>query len=342
MRFGSFAFPCSLDAANDSAVIDNTLREVELVEEMGFDAVWLNEHHFDGASAFADPLVFGAAVAARTSRVKIGFAVLEMALHHPVRLAAQTALLDNLSQGRLIVGIGRGSAFNHYEYRGFGTTMKRGNDSLQEAEELLVKAWTGTDVKHRGDYWDVAFPMLRPRPFQKPHPPMVRACISDESVSAMAAIGRPILTSAHTPAQIRDRLNLYRRKMLESGFDEEAAEEAIDRTWATKDMVMSESDSQAEELALSAMQREHGFFRDFRLRHNPPGTAAPEVPAPHKLHEYTMYGSPESVAEQVAALRDAGVRNLMFKFNPGQMERDDVERSIRLFGQKVAPRFRSG
>ncbi|MCH8350339.1 MAG: LLM class flavin-dependent oxidoreductase, partial [Chloroflexi bacterium] len=88
MRFGTFVFSISGDPQEDGRVIDNTLREAELAEEIGMDAVWLTEHHFDGAVAYADPVVFGAAVAARTKRVKIGFAVVEMALHHPVRLAA--------------------------------------------------------------------------------------------------------------------------------------------------------------------------------------------------------------------------------------------------------------
>ena len=157
MRFGSFVFSISGDPRTDSQAIDDTLREVELAEEIGMDAVWLTEHHFDGAVAYADPVVFGAAVAARTKRVKIGFAVVEMALHHPVRLAAQTALLDNLSHGRLIVGTGRGSAYNDYEYIGFGMTLEQGREMLPEAEELLVKAWTGEDVAHKGRFWESSF-----------------------------------------------------------------------------------------------------------------------------------------------------------------------------------------
>ena len=149
MRFGSFVFSISGEPDGDHLAIDNTLREVELAEEVGMDAVWLTEHHFDGAVAYADPVVFGAAVAMRTKRVKIGFAVVEMALHHPVRLAAQTALLDNLSHGRLIMGTGRGSAYNEYEYFGFGLTLEEGREMLPEAEELLVKAWTGEDVDHQ-------------------------------------------------------------------------------------------------------------------------------------------------------------------------------------------------
>ena len=139
MRFGSFVFSISADEKGDHDMIGQTLREIELAEEVGFDAVWLTEHHFDGAVAYADPVVFGAAVAARTKRVLIGFAVVEMALHHPVRLAVQTSLLDNISNGRLIMGIGRGSAYNEYEYIGFGTTLERGKEMLDEAEELLIR-----------------------------------------------------------------------------------------------------------------------------------------------------------------------------------------------------------
>ena len=89
--FGTFVFSISHDPSEDHQVIENTLREVELAEAIGLDAVWLTEHHFDGAVAYADPLVFGAAVAMRTRRVRIGFAVVEMALHHPIRLAVQTS-----------------------------------------------------------------------------------------------------------------------------------------------------------------------------------------------------------------------------------------------------------
>ena len=142
MNFGSFVFSISTDPEKDNQIIDRTLHEVELAEQAGFDAVWLTEHHFDGAVAYADPVVFGTAVAMRTQRMRIGFAVLEMALYHPVRLAVQTALLDHLSKGRLIVGTGRGSAYNEYEYIGFGITLDQGRDMLAEAEELLIKAWT--------------------------------------------------------------------------------------------------------------------------------------------------------------------------------------------------------
>ena len=132
--------------------------------------------------------MFATAVAMRTERVKLGFAVLEMALYHPVRVAEQLALLDNLSRGRVIVGIARGSAFNAYEYRGFGTSVQFGRECLDEAEELLIKCWTARDgLEFHGKYWDVALPEVRPHPVQQPHPPVLRAAVGPPAVRQMAA-----------------------------------------------------------------------------------------------------------------------------------------------------------
>ena len=346
MRFGSFVFSVSATQENDHEVIDNTLREVELAEEIGLDAVWLTEHHFDGAVAYADPLVFGAAVAMRTNRVRIGFAVVELALHHPVRLAVQTALLDHLSQGRLIVGLGRGSAFNEYEYIGFGITMEDGREMLHEAEELLVKAWTGENVDHDGRYWNSVFPTLRPQPYQKPHPPLVRACISEESVVEMAKIGRPILIGIQTADTLRHLLQLYHDTMLEAGFAEEAVEDALDQTWAQRALYIGESDQEALEIASDALGRFREHLLQARIKYNPGGVPprppGQAPPAGEVVETAFLAGTPQRVIEQIAELKEAGVRNLLLNMNVGQMPREQVERSMRAFGEKVLPAFQAG
>ena len=81
---------------------------------------------------------------------------MQLALHHPVRLAVQTSVLDNLRKGRLLVGTGRGSLYSHYEYMGFGVTLEHGREMMDEAEELLVKAWSGGPVDHEGKFWQVS------------------------------------------------------------------------------------------------------------------------------------------------------------------------------------------
>jgi alkanesulfonate monooxygenase SsuD/methylene tetrahydromethanopterin reductase-like flavin-dependent oxidoreductase (luciferase family) len=191
----------------------------------------------------------------RTHRVRIGFAVVEMALHHPVRLAVQTALVDNLSRGRLIVGTGRGSAYNAYEYFGFGTTLAEGREMLPEAEELLIEAWTMDDVRHDGRYWQAIFPRLRPRPYQKPHPPLVRACLGEDSMMEMAKIGRPVLIGVQTLETLRHRLQRYRETMLGEGFAATAVEQALDETWAQRGLYVADNDDEALETAAMALRR---------------------------------------------------------------------------------------
>ena len=277
--------------------------------------------------------------------MKIGFAVVEMAFHHPVRLAAQTALLDNLSHGRLIVGIGRGSAFNHYEYIGFGRyPWRRGPNRLAEAEDLLVKAWTTKDLRYEGETWNVAFPILRPRPYQKPHPPLVRACISEASTLAMAQIGRPILMGIQAPDVVRSRLDGYREAMLKAGFDEPSTERALDQTWVSKNIMVADSYSEAREIAEAGFRRERKHFRGAREKYNPGGFPAPKpgdsTPPGEDLDLSFIMGTPEQAADQITELRDLGVRNLMLKLNTGEMEPKHVRASMRLFGEEVLPRFR--
>jgi alkanesulfonate monooxygenase SsuD/methylene tetrahydromethanopterin reductase-like flavin-dependent oxidoreductase (luciferase family) len=345
MRFGTFVFSISHDPSADHQVIENTLREVELAEAIGLDAVWLTEHHFDGAVAYADPLVFGAAVAMRTRRVRIGFAVVEMALHHPIRLAVQTSLLDNLSRGRLIVGTGRGSAYNEFEYLGFGTTMDEGRRRMAEAEDLLVKAWTGENVEHKGQYWNLSFPRLRPPPYQKPHPPLVRACIGEASMLEMARIGRPVLIGVQTLETLRQRLRRYEDTMFMAGFEKEAVEHALDHTWAQRALYVADSDEEGLDVAASALKRYRHHLDEARRQYNPGGLPPrnPDAPpSPNEMVEHAfLAGTPRRVAEGVAALREAGVRNLLLNVNVGQMLPEQVERSMKLFGEKVLPWFRA-
>src|SRR5215212_3218851 len=108
MRIGNFLFPDCRDPARDGVVIDETLREARLTDELGYDVIWLAEHHFDGICAYVDPVSFAAALATATTRARIGFAVAQMSLHHPIRFAEQMAVIDHISKGRLIVGLGRG------------------------------------------------------------------------------------------------------------------------------------------------------------------------------------------------------------------------------------------
>ena len=349
MRFGHFFYPMNLDPSRDCEAIEECLAEAELVEQLGFDAIWIAEHHFIGEAVYGDPLVFAAAVAVKTKRVLIGLGIIEMALHNPVQLAIQTALLDNLSHGRLIVGTGRGSNYNAFEYVGFGTTVAEGRKRLLEAEDLLVKAWTTEELDYRGEFWQVSFPSVRPRPFQKPHPPLARACLSDDSIMSMARIARPVLFRGRSVEAVGKAIALYRETMLSSGFDEATAEDRLDNSWFWYESYLAETDDEAFDEFLPAWERAGRYVAEMRERWNPKDQEAATAirplprssygPAPDTTANEILIGSPSRVAEHLRLLSEVGVRNLMLT-NRGLMSKEQTESSLRLLSEKVMPQFR--
>jgi alkanesulfonate monooxygenase SsuD/methylene tetrahydromethanopterin reductase-like flavin-dependent oxidoreductase (luciferase family) len=215
---------------------------------------------------------------------------------------------------------------------------------LEEAEELLVKAWTGTDVVHKGRFWDLSFPGLRPRPFQKPHPPMVRACISEDSMVAMGQAGRPVLIGVQTIDALRHRFGRYRGALEGSGLGDSQIEDVLDQTWAQRALFVCDSDQEGLEVAESGLARYKAHLLDACVRFNPGGAPPPppETPTPaSEIVEHAfLAGTPATVAGKMEELRDIGVRNVLLNPNVGQIPANQVEKSLRLFGEKVLPRFR--
>ena len=153
MKISNFIFPEARDSSRDAEYISDALEEAKLSEELGFDCVWLAEHHFDGNCCYVDPITFAAAVLASTKTINVGLAVAQLSLHHPIALAEQMSLLDNLSKGRFIVGIGKGTNYNVYEYDGYGVDPNEAIERYEEAQDLMIKAWTGEDgFSHDGKY----------------------------------------------------------------------------------------------------------------------------------------------------------------------------------------------
>ena len=194
------------------------MAEAKLCEELGVEVIWLAEHHFNGNCAYVDPTTFAAAILAATQRIKVGFAVAQVSLHHPVRLAEQIALLDNLGEGRLIVGLGRGTAYNIYEYQGYGIDWQEAHDRYAEAEAIMLKAWTSpAGFSHQGRFWDIRAPRLRPACFTRPHPAVLRAASSEAGALQLAERGLPFLMNVQSLEVTRQRLAAYRARLAESG-----------------------------------------------------------------------------------------------------------------------------
>ena len=344
MKFSNFLFPAAMDPAQDGRIIQETLREARLCDELGMEMLWLAEHHFDGICAYVDPVAFAAALAASTERIRIGFAVAQMSLHHPIRMAEQMALIDNISRGRLLVGLGRGTAYNVYDYQGYGIDPAEAHERLLESEEIMLRAWTTENYEHRGKFWSLRLPLLRPRPYTRPHPPIIRACASEEATLEMARAGRPFLMNVQSNAVTRHRMDLYRRTMRESGFDEPTVARNVADTWIWRNIFVAETDAEAERLALPAFQTQAEFRQTMRRRiYEEQGVLLkPEVtPAARSDPRHSLLcGSPGTVADAINEIDRIGVGGLILVFRIGPMPYEIAERSIRLFMQKVAPEFR--
>jgi alkanesulfonate monooxygenase SsuD/methylene tetrahydromethanopterin reductase-like flavin-dependent oxidoreductase (luciferase family) len=347
MQFGNFLFPDCRDPERDGAVIDETLREARLADELGIDAIWLAEHHFDGICAYVDPISFAGALAASIRRAKIGFAVVQTALHHPIRLAEQLAVLDNISKGRLIVGLGRGSSYNIYDYQGFGIDHREAQARLDEAEAIMVRGWTEGQFEHHGRFWDLKVPMLRPRPFTKPHPSIIRAASGEASMLALARQGRPFLLNVQSTAVTRRRFERYRQAMREAGFAAARITANLRQCWVWRNVFVAETDAEAarigvpafEAMAASRAVMRNRIFRDTGLRIEVPASDLPAARA--SVEDGFIHGTPARVADAIAELAALGIGGVIASFRIGPLPHEAAMASLTLFMREVAPAFRT-
>jgi alkanesulfonate monooxygenase SsuD/methylene tetrahydromethanopterin reductase-like flavin-dependent oxidoreductase (luciferase family) len=345
MKFSNFLFPESRDPAQDERVIDETLREARLSDELGFEVIWLAEHHFDGICAYVDPVSFAATLAVATQRAKIGFAVAQMSLHHPIRMAEQLSLIDNISKGRLIVGLGRGTAYNIYDYQGYGLDPDEAQARFEEAEAIMFAAWRGEALEHHGKFWDLRLPMLRPRPYTRPHPYVIRSASSEHGMLSIARDKRPFMMNVQSLETTRQRMELYRRTLHEQGCSEAEVAALVDQCWVWRNVFVAETDAEAERIAVPAFEAMHTFRSAMRERvYREQGVSLVPMPAPgaapaaRMVVEHSLiYGSPATVAEKLAQVKAIGVGGVITQFRLGPMNYDDVARSLTLFMQKVAP-----
>lgn len=335
MRVGVFLFHESRDPSADAQVIDEAVREAQLAEAEGMDAVFLAEHHFDGNCVYVDPPTFAAALAMATSRIRIGFAVLQTSLYHPLRMAEQISLLDNLSKGRLIVGLGRGSMVNLHEYSGYQIDPDSAQERFEEIEKILLQCWTQEQVRHEGKYWNFEIPMLRPRPYTQPHPQILRAVASEASLAGQARQGRPVLMAAATAPGAARSIEVYRKASQEAGISADRIDWAISESWVSRTVILAPTDQEAREVGLPYFRQmqtyraaQSSIFEAMVAKAN----AQPSLPV--------LCGSPDSVMEDFTSLAKTGIGGVSIRFRTGPMPAEFSARALKLFMKDIAPQIR--
>jgi alkanesulfonate monooxygenase SsuD/methylene tetrahydromethanopterin reductase-like flavin-dependent oxidoreductase (luciferase family) len=355
MRFGWLTLSHSPSGAADYAAIHELLTQACFAETAGFDGVWLTEHNFTGESVYCDPIPFASAVAARTSRIRLGFAVIQLALRHPIRLATELALLDNLSGGRIDVGVGHGTNFNEYEFVGYGLRSDDSRERAAETLEVMLRAWTEAPLDHHGKFYRLSLPELRPHPRQRPHPPIWRAVSSAGSVRECGRLGAPILIARVPLARVPERLALYEQGLAESGLDAVASQRLREQAALWRFVHVGESQAQAEDELAAALLQTRRHMIEARATHNPTDfrveaervnpwndpRVSHEDGVRYSLASAALCGTADRVADMVAELRDAGVHHVLCQLSHGYLPHARIMESMQRFGEAVIPRFRA-
>lgn len=347
MKIGNMLFPESPSPQSDAARIHETLAEARLSESLGVDMLWLAEHHFDGNCVYVDPITFASHLLGQTSRIGVGFAVLQTSLYHPVRLAEQLALLDILAQGRLTIGIGRGSNGNIYEYQGYDIPPEEAQARHREILAILEQAWTTEGpLKRDGMFWRINAPALRPRPDSHGTLPFIQPAATEASMTALARRGEPVLLGPQSYEETAHRVACYRSLLAEAGHDEQGIRDRLSRCWVWRNVYVAQSEAEAHRIGGEAMRRmveNRAAMR--RQTHAAQGLQphAKDLPSARAVHDSDrglLCGAVGQIAVEFQKLRDLGLGGVITGFRSGPLPREAAEHNLRLFMQEIAPLLR--
>jgi alkanesulfonate monooxygenase SsuD/methylene tetrahydromethanopterin reductase-like flavin-dependent oxidoreductase (luciferase family) len=226
MKFGlHFLLSCTRDQTPRQLYRD-AIEQCVLGESLGFESAWPVEHHFNQqVSSLSAPSLLLAAIAERTERMRLGTAIVQLPLTHPLRVAEELATLDVLSNGRVEFGVGRGSNPTHFG--GYGIPSADSRERLSEGLELIRAAWTQERFSFEGKFWQAKHLALVPRPIQTPHPRIHVAANSPDTATFAGRAGYSAMFAAHVNPfpKLRELLAIYRNARLDAGHGEATPED---------------------------------------------------------------------------------------------------------------------
>ena len=208
MKF-SLAYEMQRPMLDDHAVIEETIEQCILADEMGFDAVWFVEHHFlTTFSGSPCPEVIFGALSRLTKRIRLGFGVSVLPYHHPVRVAERVAMVDQLSHGRVEFGTGRSAP---YEQIGMGIDPRDTREMWDESLSMIPKIWSSDYFEFEGKFWNVPPRQVLPKPYQKPHPPIWVAALQPATYEIAAQKGIGVMAlGVNAPAVLEPEIKKYK------------------------------------------------------------------------------------------------------------------------------------
>ncbi|MGW0659991.1 LLM class flavin-dependent oxidoreductase [Streptodolium elevatio] len=322
-----------------------TFELARIAEESGFSTVTIGHHHFMPGN-LPDPLTFLATVAARTDTLRVGTGIFQLPVHNPVRVAEQVALIDQISGGRVSLGVGMG--WWPLEYQVQGSEFRQRGARMEEALKILRHVWTTENQGYEGRFWSFPELTVHPRPVQDPHPPLWVAGVADAAVDRAARLGDAWLCGpVQSLAKAQSCLDVYRASCAEHGTRPDwilrrYAWLGTDRKQVARDVLPHYVGGLMEHWRESA---EDDIEKALFARLDAGEDVSPEEIAADRL----LWGAPDDVVAQVQAYADAtGCTHVHAAFGaglPGSVAQaslgtfNEIAAMVRLFGREVIPAF---
>ncbi len=348
MEFGMFhQFP-ALPGRTEREAFEEGFEQIDAAERWGLDTMWLAELHFDPQrSVLSAPLSIASAIAARTERIKIGIAVQVLPLCHPLRLAEEAATVDQISDGRLIFGVGRSGLPRTYE--DYGVSYAESRDRFTEVLDIVELAWSQPNFSYSGKYYSFNNITVAPRPLQTPYPPIRIAAASPDTYPSVGERGLPIFINARygSFSEFVPEIRAYREAYAAAGH------EGRGRVYLRVPAYLAETEegaySEARESLMHFYREQAERLRDSLSR---AGTRAIEGRAERlkrlegltyeeALKGQVLVGTPDMVAQRLRALQDElGIDGILAELNCGGLiPHRRVMTALRLLCEEVMPRF---
>ncbi len=284
-------------------------------EALGYLSTFTTEHHFTGLGQVSASLGLLTYLAAKTTTLRLGTAVMTLPWHHPILLAEQAATLDLVSEGRLDFGIGKGYRYN--EFNGFAIDMADADALFEESLDLILAAWQGEERwSHQGLHWRFNDIVVEPPTVQKPHPPIWLAAGRPESIRAAARRGAHLLLDQYSPlAAALERANIFRDELGIMGIDPAEREIALARGLYIADSPEEKA------AAIERRTRSRGLVDELAQTPDRDNQASiMHFKGPEEALDGALIGTLDEIHERIEAIRAGGIDYVLLSNQGGGIE----------------------
>ena len=340
LKFGIFLAPFHPVGQNPTLALERDMQLIEHLDQLGFDEAWIGEHHSAGYEIIASPEVFIAAVAQRTRHIRLGTGVSSLPYHHPFMLADRLVLLDHLTRGRLMIGVGPGALPSDAFMMGIEVAKQR--DMMEESLEAILLLLAGDEpVDYETDWFKLVGARLQMRPYQRPFPEVaVAAQVSPSGPRAAGRFGCSLLSIGATSAGGFDALGLHWKVM-----EERSAEfgTTVDRSkWRlVGPMHLADTKEQAiADVEFGLDQWVDYFQRVAALPLAPDTTDHSSLVDALNASGFAVIGTPEDAINQISRLREqSGGFGTFLTMGHEWADTDATRHSYELMSRYVVPQF---